>query len=127
MGIQLSPRGSLSSRAMDPLGEYVAVEHEVQGDWVAAGSVSVDEPAGSVTSEPPDGERQVYLFGWLGDRGPAVWRSRGGFDRASAAVREISSLGLDLLADLTAGPYVLDRWVPISQLPGRLRFTHCRE
>jgi hypothetical protein len=87
----------------------VVLEIHVEGQWKRVGSVAEFLPGGSISSEEPDG-RQVYIFGWVAGDGPAVWRSTGGFDVENPAIREISSVGLDRLADLHQGPFELQWW-----------------
>lgn len=83
--------------------EYVTVEVETDGEWVTAGSVSRCEPPASLSSEVP-GHRDVYLAGWIGQEGPGVWISTGGFDAANDAVRVVHTIGLRQVARLCEGP-----------------------
>jgi hypothetical protein len=85
----------------------VVLEVRQPSGWHRVGSVSELEPPGSLHSEEPDGYRYVYLFGWWQDT-PGVWISVGGVDVGNDAVREISTVGLRQLADLSEGPYGLE-------------------
>lgn len=87
--------------------------------WVSIGSVCENEPPGSITSKPPYAPREVFVFGWY-EGGPGVWRSIGGVDVETAAVREITSVGFELLADLRAGAYEREMWT--RRLPLKVRF-----
>lgn len=91
---------------MSEVGPRVVLEFADRADgWRQVGSLSVDEPCGSITSE--DGTaRNVYLFGAL-DGTVGVWRSLAGVDVANDAVRVIATAGLQLLADLAHGTYEL--------------------
>lgn len=85
------------------------------------GSISDAEPPGSLSSHEPDGSRQVYLFGWHnGERG--LWRSEGGYDIETKAVRQVGTLGLEKLSDLTA-PYELSIYFYGKPEPMTVRFT----
>lgn len=85
----------------------VVVEVRRADTWHPIGSLSEDEPAGSISAQK-DGVREVYIFGWRDNEGPAVWRSKAGFDVANAAVRTITSTGLELVADLTQEPLEIE-------------------
>jgi hypothetical protein len=81
----------------------VVLEFDAPEGWRRLGSVSDAEPPGSISSDGPP--RQVYLFGWL-DGSPGVWRSVAGIDVETPAIREVSTLGLERLADLSDGDAV---------------------
>jgi hypothetical protein len=84
----------------------VVMEVRGRDDWVRVGSVSDVDPLGSISDERPSG-RQVVMFGWHEGR-PGVWLSTGGVDLANVAVREVHTLGLERLSDLSE-PLVMDR------------------
>jgi hypothetical protein len=91
------------------------------GRTATVGELSIDEPCGSMSSTGPDGDR-VFLFGWRDD-GPGVWESIGGLSQETVAVREIVTVGLKLLSDLSE-PYVLTIYV--KGVPRLMRFTASR-
>jgi hypothetical protein len=86
---------------MTPVIELRVKNH--QGVWTFAGSVSVDEPVGSISSDDAEGTN-IYLFGWH-DGTPGVWESVGGAHVENSAVRQVITLGMELLCDLTEEPY----------------------
>lgn len=89
------------------------------GEWVTAGSVSIDEPPGSISSELPGGTRHVYLFGWhVGECG--VWQSMNGIDVGNSAVRRVVSTELSVLSHLHE-PFELTTYR--QGQPRHLRFT----
>lgn len=96
----------------------VALEIHTPNGWVQVGTNSINEPRGSLASNDPDG-RRVYVFGFDGQR-PGVWISDSGIDLATNAARQILSVHLRQLSDLTE-PYELT----IHSLAGqrRIRFT----
>lgn len=81
---------------------HVRLDVVLPDQAVTFGSVSIDEPLGSMSSDEPTG-RRVILFGWLRDD-VGVWESRKGFDLENMAFREVVSADLRLLSDLTE-PY----------------------
>lgn len=90
---------------------------------VHVGSLSIDEPPGSMSDEPPGGSRRVLIFGWVDER-PGVWESAG-IDVANSAVREIHSVKLTQLSDLSE-PFELLVYPPFIRKgdpPLRIRFT----
>jgi hypothetical protein len=87
-------------------------------DGVEFGSVSIDEPLGSITSDQ-NGKTQVYVFGWYeGQAG--VWESEFGAHHDNDAVRAILTMGFTLLSDL-AEPY--DLTVYKNGQPRPIRFA----
>jgi hypothetical protein len=79
-----------------------------------------NDPTGSMSSEPPEGDREVFLFGFY-DGKPGVWRSEGGIDIEISKLRALMSLGLERLSDL-AVPWEVDIWRPsVGML--RIRFV----
>lgn len=87
--------------------------------WQRVGSVSEAEPPGSFSSDERTG-RQVYIFGcYQGSFG--VWRSHGGIDETIPAIRAIHTTGFDQMADLTQGPYEMNKGGPNG--PRRIRFS----
>lgn len=103
--------------------EEVLVETLAPGGWVSIGTVSEVEPPGSMSSFDDEG-RRVLVFGWW-DGKPGVYQSRAGFDIETEAFRQIETLGLDLLSDLTE-PYEFDVARPGNTIRVRctLRATH---
>lgn len=95
----------------------VVVESLTPQGWTQIGSVSEVEPPGSMSSVDALG-RRIIVFGWYQNK-PGVYESRGGYDVESEAFRQIESLGLDPLSDLTQ-PYEFD----ISR-PGRTMRVRC--
>ena len=88
--------------------DRVLVELEANDAWVPMGPlVRPDMPPASMTSTPRNGLRQVYVFGWWRGRGPALWRSAGGVDVETGIAREINSIGMIHLEDLTTTPHLL--------------------
>jgi len=73
------------------------------GGWTPVGKLSPDMMPGSMTST-----EGVLLFGWVDGVGPYVWKTNGP-SLASNRERIVSTQGLELLHDLTTGPYELDR------------------
>jgi hypothetical protein len=105
------------------MGELAVVFFEIYraGNWRRMGALAEMEACGSVTSHDPDG-RQVFLFGWL-DGSPGVWRSVGGIDMANDAFREVHTLGLERLADLTTGPFERPLVTQAGTVRARWRLT----
>ena len=100
---------------------HVIVElRQPTGAWRLTGTLLRSQATGSISSEDPAG-RQVYLFGWVGGAGPAIWRSVGGLDEANRVARAITTLGVEKIADLSDGPHELDWWR--NGRPFRLRFS----
>ncbi len=99
---------------------HVLLEMKIDDIWTQIGSISEIEPSGSISNEEDDG-RQVYMFGWHEGDGPCVWRSLGGSDLANDVIREISTLGLEKLADLKEGPYEMDFYRAAGSMPIRFR------
>src|SRR5205823_3737951 len=97
----------------------VVVDIQHGEEWRPVGSVSEDEPPGSISSHGV--VREVYLFGWIDSDGPCLWRSKAGVDIENPAVREVHSTGLDRLADLTLVAHEID-WSSPTGRRGRLRF-----
>lgn len=94
--------------------------------WVpVGGSIPEFMPPGSMSTAGPTG-RDVFMFGWYEGDGPAVWRSVGGVDIETSAVRAIMTSQIEKVADLEEGPYELTRHgetgpmqVRLSVVPGR--------
>lgn len=84
----------------------VAVEILTPAGWTGIGSVSEAEPPGSMSSVDALGRRSIIVFGWYRNK-PGVYESRGGYDIENEAFRQIESLALDPLSDLTQ-PYEFD-------------------
>lgn len=84
------------------------------GEWERLGSVSEVEPPGSISSRSGEA-REVYVFGWL-EGVCGVWRSVAGVDVENDAVREVTSLGFDLVSDL-AQPLEM----PVITMRGRVQ------
>lgn len=77
--------------------EYVTIEVGVGDRWTLVGSVADVEPPASFAANGV-----TYIAGWIGDDGPSLWESPGcGF--SNSAVREITTIGLQRIADLRAG------------------------
>lgn len=104
-----------------PVAPHITLEIVEANGTIPIGSLSVDEPLGSMSSHHPDG-RRVYVFGWNGDGVLGVWESKMGFDTENHAVRDIATLGLMLLSDLTE-PYELDLYRDGHPVH-KLRITH---
>lgn len=86
---------------------------ERRGTWQPVDElIWPDGDPGSATSDPPDGEHVVYVFGWVDGNGPAVWRLEAGLEMTDpdAATRAILEGRFRLLADLTDGPYIIDAY-----------------
>ena len=90
--------------------------------WAGIGSVSEVEPPGSMSTDSALG-RRVIVFGWYQGKA-GVYESRGGYDVESEAFRQIESLGLDLLSDLSQ-PYEFDVERPGRTRPGRTIRVRC--
>jgi hypothetical protein len=67
-------------------------------------SLSLDQPPGTLSSDPPEG-RRIYMFG-LHNGQIGVWESKGGYDIENDAIRLVGSIELELLSDLSE-PYTL--------------------
>lgn len=93
------------------------MEAQTPNGWVRIGSVGEAEPPGSISSDEVGG-RRLMMFGWHQDS-PGVWESTAGFDVENAAVRAITSLGLEQLSDL-AKPYYVEIYRKGIRVP--LRF-----
>jgi hypothetical protein len=79
-----------------------------------------DDPTGSMSSEPPEGDRDVFMFGFY-EGAPGVWRSKLGLDIETAHIRALASVELEQLSDL-AEPYEVNIWRPSVGLL-RIRFV----
>lgn len=100
--------------------QCVVIEMQVAGGWKSLGRVSEVEPAGSFSNDEPEG-RQIYIFGWHNNEGPAVWKSTGGADLTNEVIREITTFGLQKIADLRQGPHLMMFWRIGSAVPIRFR------
>jgi hypothetical protein len=77
----------------------VLLEAGVAGQWREGAAIRPGDALGSISRIEATG-RQVYLFGFQ-DGVAGVWRSTGGIDRGDGTpVREVRSIGLDLVSDL---------------------------
>lgn len=85
------------------------------GDWHQVGAVTDQQPPGSIGTTDDEGRDQVYVFGWLDGQGPAIWRSKAGVDITSPLVRLITSVGLELVADLDSGPHEMTWRRPVGE------------
>lgn len=122
--------GSRYFRAAETRQRFVTVTKEVvmemkapRGDWKRLGSQCENEPPGSFSNNEPSG-RQVYVFGWHEDDGPAVWHSESGFDIENSAVRDIHSLSLKKIADLANGPFEMNWHRSGVSVPLRFRVVN---
>lgn len=70
-------------------------------EWMPIGEplLPTDMP-GSVSSEPPEGDRELFIYGWM-ENEHGVWRSRAGADIDSGTSRTVITKGLELLSDLS--------------------------
>jgi hypothetical protein len=98
----------------------VLVELGGPDGWHLVGEVTDDGPLGSLSSDEPVG-RQVYMFGFLPDEAPGVWRSIAGVDMEAESAREIHTICLDRVADLTMGFFELEVWNAAG--PRKVRFS----
>lgn len=100
--------------------KHVAIEMQRNGSWSRLGAVSEVEPPASISNDEPNG-RQIYMFGWYEGDGPCVWRSTGGADLANDVTREITTMGLEKLADVARSPYEMKFWRNGLSMPIRFR------
>jgi hypothetical protein len=70
-----------------------------------------DQP-GSFTHDPPDADRVLYVFGYLPQDGPAVWRTVSNEAVALGCVRHAGTRTFEYIADLRDGPYVVEVFRP---------------
>jgi hypothetical protein len=98
----------------------VLVELDGPAGWRLVGEVADDAPLGSLASDEPVG-RQIYMFGFLPDEPPGVWRSIAGVDMEAESARVIHTLCLDRIADLTMGFFELELWNAAG--PRKVRFS----
>ncbi len=94
------------------------------GGWTRIGTVGPGDPAGTFTSEGPDG-RDLYVFGWR-DGAPGLWRSTAGADVATGAARAYVTAGLALVSDL-AVPCEVTVWRPVLPVPALVRVSLAEE
>lgn len=100
----------------------VVVEVLRGGEWVRVGTHPPGD-SGSVSSPGPEG-RQLYVFGWVpGFDGPGLWRSTAGVDTELGMLRNVTTLGLEQLADLGAGPCELKMFRPNGEMTMRFRLA----
>lgn len=83
-------------------------------------ALTPQDPTGSMSSEPPEGDRDLFMFGFY-EGAPGVWRSKAGVDIETSDVRAMVSTGLERLSDLSE-PFEVNIWRPsVGML--RIRFV----
>lgn len=100
----------------------VLTEVYVEGKgWRLVGELVQGESA-SLSSEHPTRGRQIYIFGWQGKKGPALWRSTFGVDEEIGPMRLTTTVGLKKLVTLSQKPHV--RIIYNARFgPQKMRFT----
>lgn len=89
--------------------------------WRLVGELSEGQAA-SLSSEHPTRGRQIYMFGWVNGKGPALWRSTLGVDEEVGPMRLTTTLGLKKLVTLSQNPHV--RIIYNARFgPQKMRFT----
>lgn len=87
----------------------MALQFEISKDgqeWSQVGELHPGDPYGSISDQHDDGSRDVYIFGVDPvDNVGEVKRSIGGVDIETEKTREISSIGLELVARLNPGEH----------------------
>lgn len=95
--------------------------HSPEKGWRRVGE-QPEGTLGSLSSLHPTRGRQVYMFGWRGKKGPALWRSNGGGDIEEGMSRlVIHTMGLKKLVTLSKNPHVRIIYNP-HYGPVRVRF-----
>lgn len=70
--------------------------------WRKIGMLFSDSPAGSIAHTGAEGEREIIVFTCNGETS-IIAISRGGVDQEVGLVREITSIGFDVVATLADG------------------------
>lgn len=100
----------------------VVFESRTPDGWAVVGRLAnrPSTPLGSISSEPPNAPRQVFLFGWQHGI-PGVWRSLGGIDTADSNKRRVETVGTELLGDLRRCSYLSEVHSRSGPVPVRWR------
>ena len=99
----------------------IETHHHLKG-WTEIGRT---EGLGSVSHNPEGGGREIYMFFSEGDKS-FIYRSKGGVDRATSEIREITNLkGWELVKELGFGEsHTMDLRSDTRKMARTVRFTH---
>jgi hypothetical protein len=106
------------------MSERLVVEVAIRRGWNQAGLLHAGDPPGSLSHNPPEGQRQIILFSCHGDHS-LIRRSTGGADIELGAGRVVGTLGYEEMAKLRAGEHFECLLLPDKRTRAmRVRFRH---
>jgi hypothetical protein len=95
--------------------------------WRSLGELGPDGPPGSLSHNPPDGDRELVVFECHGDHS-TIARSVLGVDYEAGPLRGVGTAGLETIARLGPGQKLeLLLVTDGARMPQRVRFTHSED
>jgi hypothetical protein len=106
------------------MSERLVIDVAIRNGCNRAGELRTGDPPGSLSHNPPEGQRQIILFSCHGDHS-LIRRSTGGADVELGAGRVVGSLGYEEMAKLHAGERFECLVLPDKRTRAmRVRFRH---